>query len=46
MASSWDAQVLTDTFGKDDYSTDIADGIQADKDAFINSIRDARAELS
>ena len=45
MASSWDAQVLTDSFGEDDYSTDVAEGIQADKDAFIASFNAARAEL-
>jgi len=45
MASSWDKKVLTETFGEDDYTTDIAEGIQADKDAFITSFRTARAEL-
>jgi RIO-like serine/threonine protein kinase len=46
MASSWDAQVLVDTFGEGDYSVDIKEGIIADKAAFKASLLAAHAELS
>ena len=45
MASSWDAKVLTNTFGEDDYSADVEEGIAADLEAFKTSFKTARAEL-
>lgn len=43
MASSWDAQVLTSTFGEGDYTADIREGILADKEALLNSIKECKA---
>ena len=45
MASSWDAQVLASTFGEDDYSADVREGIAADQAAFKASLATARATL-
>lgn len=42
MASSWDAQVLSSTFGEDDYTSDVREGIQADKEALLRSIAECK----
>lgn len=46
MASSWDAQILTETFGEGDYTADVKEGIAADQAAFKASLAAARAELA
>ena len=38
MASSWDATVLASTFGEDNYTSDVREGMQADKNALLRSI--------
>ena len=42
MASSWDAQVMIDTFGDDDYTADVREGIDADKEALLRSIAECK----
>jgi len=43
MASSWNASVMVDTFGEDDYSADIKEGIKADQAALLTSMANCRA---
>lgn len=43
LASSWDAKVMEESFGNEDFSEDIRKGILADREALQNSIKEAKA---
>lgn len=42
MASSWDATVLAETFGEDDYANDVREGIKADREALLRSMQECK----
>ena len=47
MASSWDRDVLAASFGDDeDYTADVREGIQADKEALLRSISECKQMIT